>query len=146
MLPPITSADPALRLIRRSRSSTPCECPCAVSTTMTSTPASTSAARRSSVPSPTPTAAPTRSLPCWSFAAFERVLVVRDGFELRGLITVKDILKSSEHPDASKDQQGKLRVGGAVGIGEGTEGRVAALVEAGGDRLVRGTAHADYEA
>src|SRR5437879_8725248 len=50
----------------------------------------------------------------------ERVLVVRDGFELRGLITVKDILKSSEHPDAAKDQQGKLRVGAAAGGGEGT--------------------------
>src|SRR5258706_188655 len=71
----------------------------------------------------------------------ERVLVVRDGFELRGLITVKDILKSSEHPDASKDQQGKLRVGGAVGIGEGTEERVAALVEAGVDVIVVDTAH-----
>src|SRR5256885_13330346 len=43
----------------------------------------------------------------------ERVLVVQDGFELRGLITVKDILKSSEHPDAAKDQQGQLRVGAA---------------------------------
>jgi len=71
----------------------------------------------------------------------ERVLVVRDGFELRGLITVKDILKSSEHPDASKDQQGKLRVGAAVGIGEGTEERVAALVEAGVDVIVVDTAH-----
>src|SRR5207248_1567956 len=50
----------------------------------------------------------------------ERVLVVRDGFELRGLITVKDILKSSEHPDAAKDQHGKLRVGAEVGIGPGS--------------------------
>src|SRR6266571_16461 len=71
----------------------------------------------------------------------ERVLVVRDGFELRGLITVKDILKSSEHPDAAKDQQGKLRVGAAVGIGEGTEERLAALVEAGVDVIVVDTAH-----
>src|SRR5258708_5325794 len=71
----------------------------------------------------------------------ERVLVVEDGFELRGLITVKDILKSSEHPDAAKDQQGKLRVGGAVGVGEGTEERVAALVEAGVDVIVVDTAH-----
>jgi IMP dehydrogenase len=71
----------------------------------------------------------------------ERVLVVRDGFELRGLITVKDILKSSEHPDASKDQQGKLRVGAAVGVGEGTEERVEALVEAGVDVIVVDTAH-----
>ena len=71
----------------------------------------------------------------------ERVLVVNNGFELRGLITVKDILKSSEHPAACKDQQGKLRVGAAVGIGEGTEDRVAALVEAGVDVLVVDTAH-----
>ena len=63
----------------------------------------------------------------------ERVLVVNDDFELRGLITVKDILKSSEHPNACKDEQGKLRVGAAVGVGEGTEERVAALVEAGVD-------------
>jgi IMP dehydrogenase len=71
----------------------------------------------------------------------ERVLVVRDGFELRGLITVKDILKSSEHPDAAKDQHGKLRVGAAVGVGEGTEERVEALVEAGVDAIVVDTAH-----
>jgi IMP dehydrogenase len=71
----------------------------------------------------------------------ERVLVVRDGFELRGLITVKDILKSSEHPHAAKDQHGKLRVGAAVGVGEGTEERVAALVEAGVDVIVVDTAH-----
>jgi IMP dehydrogenase len=71
----------------------------------------------------------------------ERVLVVRDGFELRGLITVRDILKSSEHPDAAKDQQGKLRVGAAVGVGEGTEERVAALVDAGVDVIVVDTAH-----
>ena len=71
----------------------------------------------------------------------ERVLVVRDGFELRGLITVKDILKSSEHPDAAKDQHGKLRVGAAVGVGEGTEERVEALMEAGVDVIVVDTAH-----
>jgi len=71
----------------------------------------------------------------------ERVLVVRDGFELRGLITVKDILKSSEHPDAAKDHHGKLRVGAAVGVGEGTEERVEALVEAGVDVIVVDTAH-----
>ena len=58
----------------------------------------------------------------------ERVLVVNDAFELRGLITVKDIQKSSEHPLACKDAMGRLRVGAAVGIGEGTEERVAALV------------------
>ncbi|HQW39091.1 MAG TPA: IMP dehydrogenase, partial [Usitatibacteraceae bacterium] len=61
----------------------------------------------------------------------ERVLVIDDAWRLRGLMTVKDILKSSEHPAASKDQQGRLRVGAAVGVGEGTEERVARLVEAG---------------
>jgi IMP dehydrogenase len=71
----------------------------------------------------------------------ERVLVVNGAFELRGLMTVKDILKSSEHPNACKDDQGKLRVGAAVGVGEGTEERVAALVEAGVDLLVVDTAH-----
>jgi IMP dehydrogenase len=71
----------------------------------------------------------------------ERVLVVDANFELRGLMTVKDILKSSEHPNACKDDQGKLRVGAAVGVGEGTEERVAALVEAGADLLVVDTAH-----
>ena len=71
----------------------------------------------------------------------ERVLVVNDAFELRGLMTVKDILKSSEHPFACKDSFGRLRVGAAVGVGEGTEERVALLVEAGVDVLVVDTAH-----
>src|SRR5258707_2520304 len=71
----------------------------------------------------------------------ERRLVGRGGVQLRGLITVKDILKSSEHPDAAKDQHGKLRVGAAVGIGDGTEERVAALVGAGVDVIVVDTAH-----
>jgi IMP dehydrogenase len=71
----------------------------------------------------------------------ERVLVVDGDFRLKGLVTVKDILKASEHPDACKDAQGKLRVGAAVGVGEGTEERVAALVEAGADVLVVDTAH-----
>ena len=71
----------------------------------------------------------------------ERVLVVGERFELKGLITVQDILKESEHPDACKDTHGKLRVGAAVGVGEGTEERVAALVEAGADVLVVDTAH-----
>jgi IMP dehydrogenase len=71
----------------------------------------------------------------------ERVLVVDKDFELRGLITVQDILKESEHPNACKDAQGKLRVGAAVGVGEGTDERVAALVEAGADVLVVDTAH-----
>jgi len=71
----------------------------------------------------------------------ERVLVVNDAFELRGLITVKDILKSTEFPLASKDEHGRLRVGAAVGVGGDTEDRVAALVEAGVDVLVVDTAH-----
>ena len=71
----------------------------------------------------------------------ERVLVVNDAFELRGLITVKDILKSSEHPLAAKDSSGRLLVGAAVGVGEGTDERVEALVEAGADAIVVDTAH-----
>jgi len=71
----------------------------------------------------------------------ERVLVVNDDFELRGLITVKDIIKTTEHPDASKDSAGRLRVGAAVGVGPGTEERAEMLVEAGVDVLVVDTAH-----
>jgi len=71
----------------------------------------------------------------------ERVLVVNDAFELRGLMTVKDILKSSEHPLACKDSHGNLRVGAAVGVGEGTEERVALLAEARVDVIVVDTAH-----
>ena len=71
----------------------------------------------------------------------ERVVVVDDDFELKGLITVKDIQKSTEHPSASKDDQGKLRVGAAIGVGEDTEERAEALVAAGVDVLVVDTAH-----
>jgi IMP dehydrogenase len=71
----------------------------------------------------------------------ERVLVVDDEFRLKGLVTVKDILKETENPNACKDPQGKLRVGAAVGVGEGTEERVEALVEVGADVLVVDTAH-----
>jgi IMP dehydrogenase len=71
----------------------------------------------------------------------ERVLVVNANFELKGLITVKDIFKSSEHPNACKDQLGRLRVGAAIGVGEGTEERAAMLVEAGADVIVVDTAH-----
>jgi IMP dehydrogenase len=71
----------------------------------------------------------------------ERVLVVNDAFALRGLVTVKDILKATEHPLASKDEQGKLWVGAAIGVGEGTEERVEHLVEAGVDVIVVDTAH-----
>jgi len=71
----------------------------------------------------------------------ERVLVVNEAFDLRGLITVKDIQKSSEHPLACKDEKGRLRAGAAVGVGEGTEERVELLVEAGVDVIVVDTAH-----
>lgn len=71
----------------------------------------------------------------------ERVLVVNKAFELRGLITVKDIIKTSEKPMACKDEHGQLRVGAAVGVGEGTEERVRLLVEAGVDVLIVDTAH-----
>ncbi len=71
----------------------------------------------------------------------ERVLVVDDEFQLLGLVTVKDIMKETEFPNACKDPFGKLRVGAAVGVGEGTEERIAALVEAGADVLVVDTAH-----
>ena len=71
----------------------------------------------------------------------ERVLVVNDDFELRGLITVKDILKSTEHPDAAKDSHGRLLVGAAIGVGAGTEERAELLAEAGVDVIVVDTAH-----
>ena len=71
----------------------------------------------------------------------ERILLVNDAFQLRGLITVKDILKSTENPHACKDEQGKLRVGAAVGVGEGTEMRVELLVAAGVDVIIVDTAH-----
>ncbi|MAL01409.1 MAG: IMP dehydrogenase, partial [Alcaligenaceae bacterium] len=71
----------------------------------------------------------------------ERVLIVNDRFELTGLATVKDIVKNTEHPSASKDGQGQLRVGAAVGVGDGTEERVEKLVKAGVDVLVVDTAH-----
>ncbi len=63
----------------------------------------------------------------------ERVLVVNDAFELRGLMTVKDITKQTNFPNAARDAHGKLRVGAAVGVGEGTEERVELLVKAGVD-------------
>lgn len=71
----------------------------------------------------------------------ERVLVINNKFELKGLITVKDILKSSEYPNACKDDYGRLRVGAAIGVGEGTDERTERLVEAGVDVLVVDTAH-----
>ena len=75
----------------------------------------------------------------------ERVLVVNADFQLRGLVTVKDILKSSEHPFACKDEQGHLRVGAAIGVGEGTEERAELLAEAGVDVIVVDTAHGHSE-
>ena len=71
----------------------------------------------------------------------ERVLVVNEAWELKGLITVKDILKTTEFPNANKDSDGRLRVGAAVGVGADTDERIKALVEAGVDVLVVDTAH-----
>lgn len=71
----------------------------------------------------------------------ERVLVVDDEAKLSGMITVKDIRKARHYPNACKDDQGRLRVGAAVGAGEGTDVRVAALVEAGVDVIIVDTAH-----
>ncbi len=76
----------------------------------------------------------------------ERVLVVNESFHLRGLITAKDMMKATEHPSACKDEQGKLRVGAAVGVGEGTEERVEFLVGAGVDLIVVDTAHGHAKA
>ncbi len=71
----------------------------------------------------------------------EKMLVVNDDFQLRGLITVKDFQKSVQYPNACKDAYGRLRVGAAVGVGEDALERAAALVEAGTDVLVVDTAH-----
>jgi IMP dehydrogenase len=71
----------------------------------------------------------------------ERVLVVNKDFELRGLMTVKDITKQTSFPNAARDAHGKLRVGAAVGVGDGTEERVELLVRAGVDAIVVDTAH-----
>ena len=71
----------------------------------------------------------------------EKVLVVNGDFELRGMITVKDIQKSTDFPNACKDARERLRVGAAVGTGADTEERVTALAEAGADVVVVDTAH-----
>src|SRR3546814_20895405 len=71
----------------------------------------------------------------------EKVLVVNEAFELRGLITVKDIQKARDNPNAAKDTDESLLVGAAVGVGGDTEERVAALVAAGVDVIVVDTAH-----
>ncbi len=75
----------------------------------------------------------------------ERVLVVNGDMELRGLVTVKDILKGIEHPNACKDDLGRLRVGAAVGTGADTDERVEALVAAGVDVIVVDTSHGHSE-
>ncbi|RZL54433.1 MAG: IMP dehydrogenase [Variovorax sp.] len=71
----------------------------------------------------------------------ERLLVINNAWELKGLITVKDITKQTSFPNAARDPSGRLRVGAAVGVGEGTEERVEALVRAGVDAIVVDTAH-----
>ena len=76
----------------------------------------------------------------------EKVLVVNDDFELRGLVTVKDIQKSKDFPLACKDEEGRLIVGAAVGVGEETDERVAALVAAAVDVIVVDTAHGHSQA
>ena len=71
----------------------------------------------------------------------ERVLVINGEHELRGLITVKDITKATEHPNAAKDEFGKLRVGAAISTGPDSDERAELLVKAGVDVLVVDTAH-----
>jgi IMP dehydrogenase len=71
----------------------------------------------------------------------EKLLVVDDNFELRGLITVKDIEKKIQYPNACKDERGRLRVGAAVGVGSDWEERVESLVRAGVDLVAVDTAH-----
>lgn len=71
----------------------------------------------------------------------EKILIVNDAFQLRGMITVKDIQKAKDYPNACRDDQERLRVGAAVGVGAGTEERVEALANAGVDVVVVDTAH-----
>lgn len=71
----------------------------------------------------------------------EKILLIDEHFHLKGLVTVKDIQKSSDYPNACKDSNGSLRVGAAVGVGDDTDERVAALIQAGVDVLVVDTAH-----
>ena len=75
----------------------------------------------------------------------EKILVVNDVFELKGLITLKDILKSEDFPNACKDEQGRLRSAAAVGTSADTDDRVAALVEAGVDVIIVDTAHGHHQ-
>ncbi|MDW3095067.1 MAG: IMP dehydrogenase [Gammaproteobacteria bacterium] len=76
----------------------------------------------------------------------EKVLVVNKDFQLRGMITVKDIQKSSENPNACKNEQGQLRAGAAVGVGADTDERVDALIQANVDVIVVDTAHGHSQA
>ncbi|VVM27809.1 Inosine-5'-monophosphate dehydrogenase (EC / CBS domain, partial [uncultured Gammaproteobacteria bacterium] len=71
----------------------------------------------------------------------ERVIITGDDFNLQGMITVRDIQKSNDFPNACKDEKEQLRVGAAVGVGSGTGKRIDALVEAGVDIIVIDTAH-----
>lgn len=71
----------------------------------------------------------------------EKILVVDDSFKLKGLITVKDFQKAESKPNACKDALGRLRVGAAVGVGEGTQKRIELLVNAGVDVLLIDTSH-----
>ena len=75
----------------------------------------------------------------------ERVLVINGNDELRGLITVKDITKATEHPLAAKDELGKLRVGGAISTGADSDERAERMVKAGVDVLVVDTAHGHHQ-
>jgi IMP dehydrogenase len=71
----------------------------------------------------------------------EKVLVVTEDFELRGMITAKDFQKASDYPHACKDERGALRVGAAVGTGQDTDERIEGLVKAGADVVVIDTSH-----
>src|SRR5690625_4533409 len=74
----------------------------------------------------------------------EKALIVNDRFQLRGMITVKDIQKAKDYPFACKDEHGRLRVGAAVGVGPGTEERIEALVAGGVDVITVDTAHGHH--
>ncbi len=75
----------------------------------------------------------------------EKVLIVDDNFHLKGMITVKDIMKKIQHPSAAKDERGRLRVAAAVGVGAGLEPRAEALINAGVDLLVVDSSHGHSE-
>ena len=75
----------------------------------------------------------------------EKLLVVDDDYKLKGLITIKDIEKVKKYPNSAKDSLGRLRVGAAVGVGEDTLERVAALIDAGVDLIVIDTAHGNSQ-